>query len=88
MIHYMLSTQIKSEKNQGQVNVGSDKGDAHGGKRGVISSEGGIQRQCLAGLPTWDQTATGAQGLAVLKIPQNPRLPNRLQDFQEDFQNS
>jgi hypothetical protein len=85
MIHYMLSTQIKSEKNQGQVNVGSDKGDAHGGKRGVISGEGRIQQQCLAGLPTWDQTA---QGLAVLKIPQNPRLPNRLQDFQEDFQNS
>jgi hypothetical protein len=68
--------------------VGSDKGDAHGGKWGVISSEGGIQWQCLAGLPTWDQTATGAQGLAVLKIPQNPRLLNRLQDFQEDFQNS
>jgi hypothetical protein len=84
----MLSTQIKSEKNQGQVNVGSDKGDAHGGKWGVISSEGGIQQQCLAGLPTLDQTATGAQGLAALKIPQNPRLPNRLQDFQEDFQNS
>src|ERR1700733_1567800 len=35
-----------------------------------------------------DQTVTGAQGLAVVKIPENPRQPNGLQNFQADFQNS
>ena len=81
----MLSTQIKSEKNQEQVNVGGDEGDAHGSKRGVISSEGGIQRQCLAGLPTWDQTATGAQGLAVLRNSTKSTLTEQTAGFSRGF---
>ena len=68
--------------------MNSDEGDRHGDGRGVISGEHRIQWRCLAGLPMRDQTVTGAQGLAVVKIPQNPRQPNGLQNFQADFQNS
>jgi hypothetical protein len=68
--------------------VNSDKGDQCGDGRGVTSGEHRIQWRCLAGLPMRDQTVTGAQGLTVVKIPQNPWPLNGLQNFQADFQNS